>query len=45
VTIVLGVMPRFVGYFNHFQRHNPALLAHLSRALDVCRTHVPSKVR
>ena len=36
-SIVAGVLLGFVGYFDHFARHNPALLARLQHALDLCR--------
>jgi len=37
VTIVIGVLLSFTGYFKHFERHNPALLHSLQAALSVCR--------
>jgi hypothetical protein len=36
-SIVAGVLLGFVGYFDHFARHNPALLTRLKQALDLCR--------
>jgi len=36
VSLVIGVLFGFSGYFNHFQRHNPALLQSLQGHLDVC---------
>jgi hypothetical protein len=35
-TIALGVLPGFVGYFNHFRTNNPHLMARMERALDAC---------
>ena len=34
--IALGVLPGFVGYFNHFRTNNPHLMARMERALDAC---------
>jgi hypothetical protein len=36
VTVVIGVLFGFTGYFTHFLRHNPPLLNALARALSVC---------
>ena len=36
VSLVVGVLFGFSGYFNHFQRHNPALLQSLQGHLNVC---------
>ena len=36
VTLVIGVLFGFTGYFVHFARHNPALLHTLERALSLC---------
>ena len=36
VTVVVGVLLGFGGYFHHFQRHNPALLQSLQQHLDLC---------
>jgi hypothetical protein len=36
-SIVAGVLLGFGGYFDHFARHNPALLARLQHALNLCR--------
>jgi hypothetical protein len=35
-TIIAGVLLGVGGYFNHFGRHNPALLHALERTLSVC---------
>ena len=35
-TVVAGVLLGFGGYFDHFGRHNPALLHTLERGLSVC---------
>ena len=37
VTIVIGVLLSFTGYFKHFERHNPALFHTLQTTLSVCR--------
>ena len=36
LTLVIGVLFGFTGYFGHFARHNPALLHTLEHALSVC---------
>jgi hypothetical protein len=36
LTIVVGVLLGFDGYFHHFQRHNPALMQSLNSHLDIC---------
>jgi hypothetical protein len=37
VTIAAGALLGFTGYFNHFSRHNPALLQKLQKYSHVCR--------
>ena len=36
VTIVAGLLLGFTGYFDHFSRHNPALIRGLEKTLSVC---------
>jgi hypothetical protein len=36
VTIVAGVLLGFTSYFDHFSRHNPALMARLTQRLSLC---------
>ena len=38
-SIVAGVLLGFVGYFDGFMRHNPALMTHLKQMFDLCRHH------
>jgi hypothetical protein len=37
VTIIVGVLLGFGGYFDHYGRHNPALKQSLERTFTVCR--------
>jgi hypothetical protein len=37
VTVVIGALLGFQGYDNMFGRHNPELLARLTRALSYCK--------
>jgi len=37
VSIVAGILLGFVGYFDNFMRHNPALMVHLKQMFDLCR--------
>ena len=37
LTVVAGALLGFTGYFNHFSRHNPALLQSLQKYSHVCR--------
>jgi len=39
VSIVAGILLGFVGYFDNFMRHNPALMVHLKQMFDLCRHH------
>ena len=38
-SIVAGLLLGFVGYFDNFMRHNPALMMHLKQMFDLCRNH------
>jgi hypothetical protein len=38
-SIVAGLLLGFVGYFDNFMRHNPALMTHLKQMFDLCRKH------
>ena len=38
VTVVAGLLLGFGGYFDHFGRHNPALIRSVEKALSVCPT-------
>ena len=43
VTIAAGLLLGYGGYFNHFGRHNPALIRGLEKALSVCPVQPPRK--
>ncbi|HET6149544.1 MAG TPA: hypothetical protein VFH68_18550 [Polyangia bacterium] len=36
VSLIVGLLFGFSGYFNHFQRHNPALMQSLHERFDAC---------
>ncbi len=37
-SIAAGILLGFVGYFDNFTRHNPALMSHLKQMFDLCRS-------
>lgn len=37
VSVAIGMALGFTGYFNHFDRHNPALIKGLRKSIGVCR--------
>jgi hypothetical protein len=37
VSLAIGMALGFTGYFNHFDRHNPALIKGLRKSIGVCR--------